>query len=116
MSRQFIAPMFVREARSAHRSGIRSEVWLKTHGECWYCGEGMNPFQDFTIDHIVPLSRGGTNAVVNLVPACRSCNAQKGSKTIEEYRAALARRFRGEMADPEDYTFAFEQPERWWHQ
>jgi len=38
-------------------------------------------------DHVVPLSRGGSNALVNLATACRPCNLSKGSKTVEEWGA-----------------------------
>ena len=39
-----------------------------------------------TIDHVQPLTRGGSNDISNLVPACRSCNSRKHNKTIEEWR------------------------------
>jgi 5-methylcytosine-specific restriction endonuclease McrA len=38
-------------------------------------------------DHILPLSRGGSNAFVNLATACRPCNLSKGSKTVEDWGA-----------------------------
>jgi 5-methylcytosine-specific restriction endonuclease McrA len=47
---------------------------------CAYC---YKPFsvEELTIDHMIPLSRGGTNTIDNLVPACISCNSRKGTKT-----------------------------------
>ena len=39
-----------------------------------------------TQDHVVPLSRGGNHSVDNIVPACLSCNASKGTKTLEDWR------------------------------
>ncbi|HEY8415284.1 MAG TPA: RNA-guided endonuclease IscB, partial [Thermaerobacter sp.] len=48
---------------------------------CAYCG-GPGPL---TIDHVVPRSRGGTNAWENLLPACRACNQAKGNRTPEEW-------------------------------
>ena len=44
-------------------------------GECVYCGGTAD-----TRDHVIPLSRGGTNSIDNIVPACRSCNARKGNR------------------------------------
>lgn len=44
-------------------------------GRCWMCGEVGN-----TIDHVKPLSKGGSNWPANLRPACRSCNSKKGAK------------------------------------
>lgn len=41
-----------------------------------------------TLDHVVPLSRGGAHSVANLALACRQCNAQKRERTPEEWRAA----------------------------
>jgi 5-methylcytosine-specific restriction endonuclease McrA len=49
--------------------------------QCFYCGNSGGE-----MDHVLPLSRGGLHSVGNLVPACRSCNASKGAKTIMEWR------------------------------
>ena len=38
-----------------------------------------------SIDHVVPLSRGGKHEIENLLPACRSCNSSKGAKLLEEW-------------------------------
>lgn len=42
-----------------------------------------------TIDHLLPLSRGGTNASENLVASCSRCNFRKNTKTAEEFSAVL---------------------------
>jgi HNH endonuclease len=68
---------------------LRAQVWAKTDGHCWYCGKKMNPWNDFTIEHMDPSSRGGCDDLGNLVPACQSCNSRKHRKTVEEYRAYL---------------------------
>ena len=50
---------------------------------CSYCGA---VFVDVpTVDHMVPLSRGGAHAVSNLTLACQPCNSGKCAKTAEEY-------------------------------
>lgn len=59
---------------------VKAEVWAKTDGCCWYCGKQTNPFRDFTVDHVHPVSLGGSDDVDNLVPACRSCNCSKGAR------------------------------------
>ena len=50
---------------------------------CAYCGEAK-PLER---DHKIPLSRGGSDNIENIIPACRSCNASKNAKTAEEYIA-----------------------------
>lgn len=55
---------------------------LKRDGhKCAYCGRGDLPF---TIDHIVPKSKGGEDTWENLVTACLPCNNKKGNRTPEE--------------------------------
>lgn len=49
---------------------------------CAYCGNDGEGW-----DHVVPTSRGGTDHLTNLVPACNWCNAQKGRKTGAEFIA-----------------------------
>jgi len=52
---------------------------------CVYCN---GPFEH--IDHVVPLARGGTHALINLVPSCARCNLRKGTSTAEEYITRVA--------------------------
>ncbi len=55
---------------------------LKRDGhKCAYCGRGDLPF---TIDHIVPKSKGGEDTWENLVTACLPCNNKKGNRIPEE--------------------------------
>jgi hypothetical protein len=42
-----------------------------------------------TIDHIDPLSKGGSNDLANTIPSCQLCNNQKADRSIEEFRAFL---------------------------
>lgn len=57
------------------------------HGRCGYCGIAH---AELTVDHVVPTSKGGGNALSNLMPACLDCNRLKGNLTVEEFRARLA--------------------------
>lgn len=82
-----------RDAVRGHPSFTAAEwlVLLADHaGRCAYCG-GAGPLQ---ADHRVPLARGGTNDIGNILPACRSCNARKHLMTEDEFRARLAEKDR----------------------
>lgn len=50
---------------------------------CAYCGCSLADEQK-TLDHVVPLSRGGTHELTNLVVCCRSCNSTKGNRTTRK--------------------------------
>jgi 5-methylcytosine-specific restriction endonuclease McrA len=60
-------------------------VWDKTGGHCSYCGLVLNPFRNFSVDHVIPQSKGGTDDFDNLVPACRHCNSSKNNRSPVEY-------------------------------
>lgn len=62
------------------------DVWYKTGGRCYYCGLVLDWETTFTIDHIVPRSKGGKHHIENVVPCCRSCNSGKGNRTLEDFR------------------------------
>ncbi len=53
---------------------------FKRYGRiCLCCGSKFK----IQIDHVIPLSRGGTNWPDNIQPLCKSCNCKKGTKTID---------------------------------
>jgi 5-methylcytosine-specific restriction enzyme A len=56
----------------------RSSWWLnRIHpGICFYCNRDVGR-ANLTMDHIVPLSRGGKSKKGNIVPACKDCNSKK---------------------------------------
>lgn len=57
---------------------------------CAYCLKPESEVGKMTVDHMTPLSRGGSNDVDNLVPCCRSCNSSKNDKTLLEFLAFKA--------------------------
>lgn len=65
---------------------VRAEVWAKTNGRCWYCGDETNPFGDFRVDHVHPVAAGGSDDLTNLVPSCHSCNAKKHALPMQVFR------------------------------
>lgn len=54
---------------------------------CFYCGGATN----LTVDHLVPLARGGRHAEGNIVPACGSCNSSKNDKLLIDWRRSCRR-------------------------
>ena len=52
---------------------------------CPYC----NTSKSDTLDHVVPLSKGGSNDISNVIAVCRSCNSKKKDKSLIEFRPIL---------------------------
>lgn len=61
---------------------LRSQVKKRDRGICQYCNQHA---PDGAVDHVIPLSRGGSDELSNLVWACQSCNSSKGDKTPQEW-------------------------------
>jgi 5-methylcytosine-specific restriction endonuclease McrA len=63
---------------NAPRNDLTREQWeaIKKHYKyrCVYCGKKM---QRLTMEHLTPFSKGGSNTLDNVVPACKSCNSKK---------------------------------------
>ena len=58
---------------------LRASQWWKNRkgrGTCYYCGRKTPP-KELTMDHIVPIARGGTSRKSNVVPCCKGCNEKK---------------------------------------
>jgi 5-methylcytosine-specific restriction endonuclease McrA len=68
----------VKRERSAARM-LRASSWWKRKlslGICYYCNAPVLP-KDLTMDHIVPIIRGGRSVKSNVVTACKECNNKK---------------------------------------
>ncbi len=66
-----------REKETARK--LRHSAWWRRRiqeGRCYYCERQVDP-KELTMDHVVPLSRGGRSKKGNLVPACKECNNRK---------------------------------------
>jgi|SRR6476661_547218 len=66
---------------------IRADIFQRDDYTCAYCGQRGGVLE---VDHIQPVSKGGTNAYDNLTTACLKCNRRKRDKSAEEFRALLA--------------------------
>lgn len=78
-----------RERRKARE--LRQTQWWKRRcakGVCFYCGR-PTPARELTMDHIVPLARGGRSTKSNVVPACKDCNNRKKSMLPMEWESYI---------------------------
>jgi 5-methylcytosine-specific restriction enzyme A len=90
-----------RERRKAQE--LRQSSWWKQQigrGLCYHCGQKFSK-ELLTMDHLVPVARGGKSTKKNCVVSCKECNSEKGhrmtvEKTIEEMQE------RGEFGDGEE--------------
>ena len=87
-----------REKEKARK--LRKSRWWQQKlaiGVCYYCGNLLKP-KYLTMDHIVPLARGGRSTKDNLVACCKECNNKK--KTLlpiewDEYMESLDKKVKG---------------------
>lgn len=86
-----------REKRKA-RELKKTRWWRRKieRGICYYCGRKVSP-EELTMDHKIPLSRGGLSTRENIVPACKECNAKKKYLSPWEWEEYLKRLKKGEM-------------------
>ena len=84
-------PFRPRNSRAKNTPGLaewrelRAAVFERDGYVCTYCGVDTDAPH---CDHVMPVSRGGSSALDNLTTACPRCNLSKGSKTVDEWRAA----------------------------
>ena len=67
---------------------IRQEVYKRDGFACQFCGAQPHP-RDLTIDHLVPVSRGGHDEITNYLTSCKACNQRKANLSLEEFSATL---------------------------
>lgn len=75
-----IQERLARRARETSAPGVATASQIKARidyygGLCWVCGVTAT-----TVDHVVPLARGGSNWPANLRPACKRCNFSRGAR------------------------------------
>jgi 5-methylcytosine-specific restriction endonuclease McrA len=91
--RNFPRPTVIRLTRFIHvprrfrRQVTNTFLFARDHYTCQYCGRNamqLRHRESLTRDHVVPLSRGGTNAWTNVVTACSGCNTRKAHHLPDE--------------------------------
>jgi len=65
------------------REKLKAQETRKSQGICYYCQAKFLP-DELTMDHVVPLSRGGRSTKGNIVPCCKACNNKKKYLTPAE--------------------------------
>ena len=68
----------IRRERQKARE-LRASQWWKRKlavGVCYHCSGKFSP-RDLTMDHLVPIIRGGRSTKGNLVPSCKKCNTER---------------------------------------
>lgn len=68
----------IRREKEKARELRKSQWWKRkcSEGACYFCGRKFSP-KELTMDHIVPIIRGGRSTKGNVVPACKECNSKK---------------------------------------
>lgn len=83
-----------KQMRKRISQNTRQAIFARDKFECQYCGS----HDELTLDHIIPLTQGGTNEDDNLITACVSCNSAKGTLTLEELAKKLETTSLGNMS------------------
>jgi len=68
----------LRREKAKARELRQTQWWknLRGHGQCYYC-KGRFPAKTLTMDHVIPVSRGGKSTKSNIVACCKDCNNKK---------------------------------------
>lgn len=87
-------PKHIAREREKARELRKSAWWrsLLDKGICHYCGKKFKP-EELSMDHVVPVARGGRSNKGNIVPCCKDCNNKKKYLTpVEMILAELERK------------------------
>lgn len=78
-------PKHVARERAKAKELRQSPWWQQelAKGVCHYCGQKFSP-SELTMDHILPVARGGKSVKSNCVPCCKTCNNEKKYLTPAE--------------------------------
>jgi len=92
----------------------RDNVFLRDEGKCQYCSKQLTK-QNFTLDHIVPVSQGGKKAWQNIVTCCIACNQRKGNKSVKQAGMKLQKNpiIPKELIVGRENIFITNTPEEW---
>lgn len=72
--------------RKANGGNFTTDEWLDLCSSFGNVCVGCGTDERLTIDHIIPITQGGSSGIENLQPLCKPCNSSKGSRVIIDYR------------------------------
>ena len=75
--------------RNRIRKSKRQAVYERDNFTCQFCGNAL-PSEKLTIDHIIPLSKGGVDEITNYVTACFECNQKKVDMPMGDFAKVIA--------------------------
>lgn len=77
---------WARERNAPGRHTMQEWIQIKTMNAylCNNCGN-MEPFIQLTVDHIIPLTKSGSDNIENIQPLCQRCNSKKGNRLLKVY-------------------------------
>ncbi len=80
----------IRSERNKARALRKTRWWQRktASGRCYYCDRTF-AHRELTMDHVIPLSRGGRSTRDNLVPCCKECNTKKKELLPVEWQEYL---------------------------
>jgi len=80
----------IRRERARARELRQSQWWKNRRGRgiCHYCRQSFPP-DELTMDHVVPVIRGGKSSKGNIVPCCKECNNNKKHMVPSEWEEYL---------------------------
>ena len=83
--------LHIKNEREKSRQLKKTRWWYERtqKGICYHCDKIFPP-KELTMDHLVPLVRGGKTGKNNVVPSCKQCNSKKSFKALIDLRLKKA--------------------------
>ena len=90
----------------------RKEIFEKGNCKCYLCGKDLD-FARFTVDHVHPFVKGGSNDISNLLPCCESCNLLKSNLFKSDFYNKMAEIIMYQMEQSTDSDYKMNCMRKW---
>lgn len=78
----------------------KQRICFKSDNQCCHCGKKIFVGYEATVDHFIPLNKGGSNQFLNLIPLCKKCNEEKEDKLYNiDYITYIKDKYRKELSN-----------------